>query len=186
MEQSNDKQSIQKDADATLSRRGFLKQGGGVIGLAVMPTAGIVAATASQEVMAADFPTLGESVGRTLMRMARDIFPHDKLADKYYAGVIVPFDKDDGKKAMIVEGVNNLNALALKRHGKPYADVASEGDRVGMLYAIEQTAFFATIRTTLLYGIYNNKEVWPVFGYEGSSWEKGGYIDRGFNNVDWV
>jgi hypothetical protein len=28
--------------------------------------------------------------------------------------------------------------------------------------------------------------VWPKFGYEGSSWENGGYINRGFNDVNWT
>jgi len=28
--------------------------------------------------------------------------------------------------------------------------------------------------------------VWSKFGYEGSSWEQGGYINRGFNDVTWA
>ena len=34
--------------------------------------------------------------------------------------------------------------------------------------------------------LYNNKEVWPKFGYEGASADKGGYINRGFNDIDWL
>ena len=35
-------------------------------------------------------------------------------------------------------------------------------------------------------GIYGNPEVWPLFGYEGPSADKGGYIDRGFDDIDWL
>jgi hypothetical protein len=34
--------------------------------------------------------------------------------------------------------------------------------------------------------LYNNPDVWPKFGYEGASADKGGYINRGFNDIDWL
>ena len=45
---------------------------------------------------------------------------------------------------------------------------------------------FKKLRGDLLVTLYNNKEVWPKFGYEGSSAYKGGYISRGFNDLDWL
>ena len=38
----------------------------------------------------------------------------------------------------------------------------------------------------LVTGLYNQKEVWPLFGYEGESFSQGGYIDRGFDDIDWL
>jgi hypothetical protein len=35
-------------------------------------------------------------------------------------------------------------------------------------------------------GLYNNKEAWPLFGYEGASADKGGYITRGFDDINWL
>lgn len=191
MERLSEKQTSKTESVAGVSRRAFLKHGGGAaIGLAVVPTATVVVAAAPQDVYAAGFSNLSQHVGKTLMRMARDIFPHDKLDDKYYAAVITPYDQkaatDAEFKKLIADGVNNLDRRAVKRYGKVYADLVSEGDRVAVLYDIEQSAFFQKMRGDLLYGIYNNKEAWSFFGYEGSSWEKGGYIERGFNNVDWV
>ncbi len=46
--------------------------------------------------------------------------------------------------------------------------------------------FFQKVRSSLITGLYNNKELWPFFGYEGESASKGGYINRGFNDLDWV
>lgn len=168
-------------------RRSFLRNSGcAALGATVIPAIGLVASP--QDAYAQSFSTLSELVGRTLMRMARDIYPHDKVADKYYAGVISSYDKatDAGLKNLVNEGVSKLNAAATKRFGKSYAEVPSEGDRLVLLYAIEQTPFFQKVRNDLLYGIYNNKEIWPLFGYEGSSWEKGGYIERGYNDIDWL
>ena len=34
--------------------------------------------------------------------------------------------------------------------------------------------------------LYNDKEVWDILGYEGASYDKGGYINRGFNDLDWL
>ena len=38
----------------------------------------------------------------------------------------------------------------------------------------------------LVVGLYNQKEIWPIFGYEGESFSKGGYIDRGFDDIAWL
>jgi len=61
-----------------------------------------------------------------------------------------------------------------------------EEDRVAVLKAIENGAFFQTVRAGLVTGLYNQKEVWPIFGYQGESFSQGGYIERGFNDIDWL
>jgi hypothetical protein len=58
--------------------------------------------------------------------------------------------------------------------------------RTSLLHEIETSAFFQKVRGNLITGIYNNKEVWPLFGYEGESASKGGYIHRGFDDVAWL
>lgn len=169
-------------------RRTFLKSSGlAAVGVSITQTADLVAA-APMEAYKHNFSTLSKSVGMTLMRMARDILPHDMVPDKYYAGVIASYDKATqvDVQTLVNTGVIDLNMAAVKRFGKPYAEIESEGDRVVVLYAIEQSAFFQKIRGDLLYGLYNNKEVWSLFGFEGSSWEKGGYIRRGFDDIDWL
>ena len=46
--------------------------------------------------------------------------------------------------------------------------------------------FFQKVRGDLVVSLYNQKELWPKFGYEGSSAEHGGYIKRGFADIDWL
>ena len=67
-----------------------------------------------------------------------------------------------------------------------YAAVAWEEQRVALLREIEQSEFFGKVRGDLLVSLYNNHDVWPKFGYEGSSSERGGYINRGFDDINWL
>ena len=51
---------------------------------------------------------------------------------------------------------------------------------------METSAPFQTVRGECVVGIYNNPDVWKVLGYEGPSAEQGGYINRGFSDIDWL
>jgi hypothetical protein len=134
--------------------------------------------------------TLTPDTLKTLVKMARDIYPHDFLTDSYYITAVKPWDdkaaKDPAVKSLINDGVARLDQDANDRHKMPYAQVAWENDRVALLQGIEQTAFFQKIRGDLIVSLYNQKEIWPKFGYEGSSAEYGGYIKRGFADIDWL
>lgn len=79
-----------------------------------------------------------------------------------------------------------LDGLAEARHRMGYAAIGWEADRVAILREIETGAFFQKVRGGLVTGLYNQKEVWPAFGYEGESFSKGGYIERGFNDIRWI
>lgn len=126
----------------------------------------------------------------TLVQMARDIYPHDKVADKYYAIAVKGHDEkagtDDSYRALIEEGVASLDSIAQARGNESYLATGWEADRVAILRELEHGAFFQAIRGGLVVGLYNQKEIWPVFGYEGESFSKGGYINRGFDDIDWL
>ena len=66
----------------------------------------------------------------------------------------------------------------------PYVDVGWEANRVALLEEIADGAFFQKIRGGLITGIYNRKDVWAKLGYEGPSFEKGGYLKRGFDDIE--
>jgi hypothetical protein len=117
--------------------------------------------------------------------MARDIYPHDRIADQYYAVAVKGYDAED-RKAMVAEGVAALDTAAQAAGHADYVSVGWEEDRVKLLQAMEDTPFFQTVRGGLVTGLYNQKEVWPIFGYEGESFSKGGYIDRGFDDINWL
>lgn len=139
---------------------------------------------------AEDATTLTPAVMKTLAKVARDIYPHDFLGDSYYIKAVKPWDgkaaKDAAIKAVLTEGVRRLDQDAQRRHKVAYVDVPWEADRIVLLQGIEQTDFFKNVRSDLVVSLYNQEELWPKFGYEGSSAEQGGYIKRGFSDIDWL
>jgi hypothetical protein len=70
--------------------------------------------------------------------------------------------------------------------GKSYADVADETARVAIIKEIESGAFFKKVYDDTIVGLYNQPEAWPKFGYEGPSSAKGGYLHRGFSDINWL
>ena len=175
------------DRRRTYSRRTFLTGAATAV-----PAAAIAANTglSVKEAWAENGAALSPPVMKTLVKVARDIYPHDTLGDSYYVTAVTPWDKkaaaDPKVKAMIEEGVRRLDQDAQDRHKAAYADVGWEVDRVALLQGIEHTDFFKKIRSDLVVSLYNQEELWPKFGYEGSSADKGGYIHRGFNDIDWL
>nr|WP_284739351.1 gluconate 2-dehydrogenase subunit 3 family protein [Rhizobium sp. CG5] len=123
----------------------------------------------------------------TLITLARDIYPHDQLADRFYAIAVKGQDgraaKDAAHKALIEDGIADLNARA---GAGGYSGLGWEDDRVALLREIETTPFFQAIRGDLVVSLYNQPELWPIFGYEGESYSKGGYIERGFSDIEWL
>ena len=172
------------DPRTKVGRRAFLRTS------AAAPAAVAIAASAFTADAWAESANLSPHVMATLTRMARDTYPHDRLADTYYVNAVAPYDAkaaaDPALKAMLEQGVARLDAEATDRHGVTYVLVGWEEDRVAILRAVEHSAFFQKVRGGLVVGLYNQKEVWPKFGYEGSSAEHGGYIHRGFDDIDWL
>lgn len=171
------------DKRVKVSRRDLLRSGTAVAAAAtVMP----VSLTQAAEPVA-----LSKESFATLVKMARDLYPHDKIADKYYAAVIESLDKaakdDAALKTLLEDGAAELDKKAMGlKNGGGYGAMSSEEERVAILKEIETTPFFQKVRGTMITGLYNNKELWPHFGYEGASADKGGYIHRGFDDINWL
>ena len=121
----------------------------------------------------------------TLIQMARDIYPHDRLSDEYYAVAVKGYDTAEAA-AEIEAGVAALDAAAQAAGHATYLAMGWERDRVDVLRGMETSAFFQKIRGGLVTGLYNQKAVWPLFGYEGESFSQGGYIERGFDDINWL
>ena len=169
-----------------VDRREFL---GGATAVAAIVVSG-AAIIHTGEAWGLEVTSLKPETMRSLVKMARDIFPHDKLADKYYAVAVKSYDtksaKDPAIKSMIEGGIARLDTLAVEKHGVPYAAVGWEKDRVAMLREISADKMFQSVRGNLVVSLYNQKEIWPLFGYEGESAAYGGYIARGFDDIAWL
>ncbi len=176
------------DKEKKVSRRGLLGAGGAsLVAMTVMPTGMIVGADSAWAAMA---KAIKPDSFATLVQMARDIYPHDKVADKYYAMVIEGLDeaagKSDADRTLLEDGVAELNKAAAAGRDRSYLQVGWEAERVEILKGMESSGFFQKVRGSLVTGIYNNQTLWPLFGYEGASGSQGGYIKRGFDDIAWL
>lgn len=77
------------------------------------------------------------------------------------------------------EGVRALNG------GRPFVELSAD-EQLAALKEIEGSEFFDLVRSTAVVEVYSDRRTWELVGYEGPSFEKGGYIDRGFNDLDWL
>ena len=167
-----------------LTRRDLMARGVAVGALALAGPGFIAAPNAA---WAVETKALKPQTMATLIQVARDIYPHDRIADQYYAVAVKGHDdkaaEDAAHRALIEDGIADLD----RRAGDGgYAAVKWERDRVSILEAIADGAFFQAVRGGLVVSLYNQKEVWPTFGYEGESYSEGGYIDRGFDAIAWL
>jgi hypothetical protein len=165
-----------------LTRRALLSHAA-VASATLMTGTGFVAAR--DAAWALEVTTLKPETMATLVVMARDLYPHDRLGDQYYAVAMKGYDSAEEAEA-IEAGIAALDAAAQGQGYAAYAAVPWEADRVAILRGMEGSAFFQKVRGGMVTGLYNQKEVWPLFGYEGESFSKGGYIDRGFDDIAWL
>ena len=98
------------------------------------------------------------------------------------AGVKLDEATPEPKSIRLHTGIADLDSRA----GGSYRTLGWEDQRVAILRQIETTPFFQKIRSEMVTGLYNQPEIWPIFGYEGESYSKGGYIHRGFDDIDWL
>jgi hypothetical protein len=100
--------------------------------------------------------------------------------------VIKTAETDATAAKTLTDGLAQIEAQAQALYGKAYTEIEDADAREGLLRHFQNEAFFQSVRWTAYFGIYDNKDIWPLFGYQGSSVEHGGYIDRGFSDITFV
>ena len=119
---------------------------------------------------------LSEHALETTLRVARVMFPHDMLPDIAYAKVVTALEPE---AETIEQGVAALD------EGTPFLEL-DEAAQLARLTETEGGDYFELVRSTAVVELYDNPLVWKAFGYEGPSVHLGGYINRGFDDLDWL
>jgi hypothetical protein len=115
----------------------------------------------------------------TITAAARIMYPHDALPDNVYARVAQKLAEDSGAARTVEDGVSALNS------GRPFAELSAD-EQLETLKGIEGTDFFELVRSTAVVEVYSDQRTWQLVGYEGPSFDQGGYLNRGFNDLDWL
>ena len=111
----------------------------------------------------------------TLFRVLRVAYPHPSFPDGPYqrTSAAVQQADSDGVLAAGLDALGDLDGL--------------DDDAVtAKLETVQAEPFFRLVHSTSVVALYDDHEVWQLLGYEGSSFEKGGYLHRGFDDLDWL
>lgn len=166
------------------TRRSFLKTGGQLSGVLWLSSTA-VAALAPGTSWALELTQIDAPAGRALLQLIRVIYPHRDLDDAVYAIAVKDLDlaaaADPAFATLLADGLAAL-------------DNAAQGDwlaiapdrRLDIAKSLSGSAFFVAVRSRAVIALYNNELAFAHFGYGGSVFEQGGYLERGFNDLDWL
>lgn len=171
-------------AKRILNRRDFMRSAASTAATVVV-LSGTTTIMAANGVWAMELEAIGQEEANVLLHVVRQLYPHDMLGDVYYAEVVEAFDtkvkKDPELAGVVKDGIAELD----KVYGVPWMKL-SPGYQTEALKKVEGGKFFQTLRGHTVVALYNNKNLWPNFGYQGSSSEHGGYLYRGFQDAGWT
>jgi hypothetical protein len=166
------------------SRRDFLELSGQLLlsgaALAISPLS-----LGTDSIEALKFESLDPAAVRLLTQACRLLFPHDSLEQSVYLDAVKDLDTrirgDEEKAALIGQAVDFLQA-----QNDGAWDAAGAERQLAALRAGQQQPWFGYLREATIESLYRNPVVWRLVGYEGSSIEYGGYLKRGFDDIDWL
>jgi hypothetical protein len=128
---------------------------------------------------------LTDEARRTLTRILRVAFPHPKVPDGPYERMTQKIVDESNEstwfRVALTQGLRALDSQS----GEHFLDLSDER-ALAVLKRIADLEFFRFIRRTTVRNFYDDPQVWEVFGYEGESYSKGGYLHRGFADLDWL
>jgi len=118
---------------------------------------------------------LTEEQQATLFRVLRVAYPHPSFPDEPYQRTSAAVQQADSD-GVLAEGLDALGDV----------DALDDQALTAKLEAVQDEPFFRLVHSTTVVALYDDHEVWTLMGYEGSAFEKGGYLHRGFNDLDWL
>ena len=120
-----------------------------------------------------------------MVKLARRLFPHEGMADAVYSevvGQVLATIASNPATAGLIDGATQVLDSAASGS---WIDLG-EAEQLEVLRATENDPTVAGLRETVRFVFYENERVWKHIDYPGSSKEYGGYINRGFNDIDWL
>jgi hypothetical protein len=126
---------------------------------------------------------LSDHARETTLRVSRAMYPHDALPDEAYEKVVRQIESEARGNAAIQATIEQ--GVAALDEPTPFKDLEA-GDQLAALQRAQDSDYFNLVRATAVVELYDNPLVWKAFGYEGPSVHLGGYVNRGFDDLDWL
>ena len=167
--------------DFALTRRALVRRAAAAAVLPAIAASPLAAATSAAK-GTGDAGQLPEQAATAAL--LHTVFPHPWLMAKFYGGVAATYlGEIVGTRAMD----EHRRGLALLdgSYIAPFAELPGVIQR-SMVAKYDQEPFFKALLWRGAELIYRDHKVWDRVGYEGSSVEYGGYLNRGFDDIDWL
>ena len=129
--------------------------------------------------------TPGRHGGKVLSDVVYQLFPHERLSRDVYTQVTEQLGDGIGQSAELTAMMDSAMEVLSGNSPENWFTLAERG-KTEALEKIQHTPFFQFVLNEALSGVYRHPLTWELLSYEGSSLEFGGYIDRGFNDIDWL
>ena len=140
----------------------------------------------------AKYPSLNETTlsgeaKAVLERIIRVAFPHRNVPDGAYQRmrdrIVTEAEASTWFRVVLTQGLLTLDAQLAD--GEHFLELPEER-ALAVLRRVQDLEFFGFIRRTTVLNLYDDPEVLAALGYEGESFSQGGYLHRGFDDLDWL
>ena len=139
------------------------------------------------QVLRAAEPAAGNAPASALLpSVIRELFPHAGLGEDFYAGIASALwqkiSADTVQSREVESGLARLATCC----GSGGWETAGRDTRVAALTEMQHEAYFQILKGGALELIYRDPRVWERIGYGGNALAQGGYLTRGFDQIDWL
>jgi hypothetical protein len=139
----------------------------------------------SNDIEVMQLKRLDTHTGLMLVQVCRLLFPHQGLSDQVYLDVVRDIESDMAADNRVDRLVKGAPEILHAKAGGNWMEAATE-KQLESLSLLQGSELFGYLRNRTLESLYRNPVVWELVGYEGSSIEHGGYLNRGFDDIDWL
>ncbi len=129
--------------------------------------------------------SLSQATATSLLQVCRSIYPHPQLEDLFYAASVESIDSSIANNPEMRKALEDGISALIKAAGGDWTSI-NAAKQTELLQHVASEPFFQAIRGNMVVSFYDNPNIWPKFGYEGPSFSKGGYLHRGFDDIDWL
>lgn len=167
-----------------LSRRVFLKAGGGALVGTLAFASGPIALLAPSQSWAVTTDQFTTREGTVLLQFTRHVFPHRDLEDAVYALVVKDLDRQADADPQVLSLLRD-GVAALDRDAGGDWLALDEAHRQASVAASAGSPFFEKIRSSAVVSLYSNPLAFAHFGYQGEEGDMG-YLFKGFDDLTWL
>ena len=139
----------------------------------------------SSNAWAQALPGGSKESAKTLTRMARLLYPHASVSDNVYTEIVDEILSASANDSSLTEVLDQaVVALDAARSTDFFA--LDEESQVAVMTSLSEQGFFTAIKSQVFNRLYTHPKLWEAIHYPGSSVEFGGYLERGFDDIDWL